>query len=95
MLAALATLPSQILCCVPWASLPLGRCALVYMDDGLVHSVHSPTLEQHLLDVDEVLEIRIIFFFSAFFTFSRQKAHFPQTPLSFSVDPKKVQSLQV
>ncbi len=32
----------------------LGRCALVYMDDCLVH---SPTLEQHLLDVAEVLEI--------------------------------------
>ena len=32
---------------VPGASGPLGRCALVYMDDCLVH---SPTLEQHLLD---------------------------------------------
>ena len=31
---------------------PLGRCALVYLDDCLVH---SPTLEQHLLDVAEVL----------------------------------------
>ena len=39
---------------VPGASGPLGRCALVYMDDCLVH---SPTLEQHLLDVTEVLEI--------------------------------------
>ena len=39
---------------VPGASDPLGRCALVYMDDRLVH---SPTLEQHLLDVAEVLEI--------------------------------------
>ena len=37
---------------VPGASGPLGRCALVYMDDCLVH---SPTLEQHLLDVEEVL----------------------------------------
>ena len=36
------------------ASGPLGRCALVYMDDCLVH---SPTPEQHLLDVAEVLEI--------------------------------------
>ena len=36
------------------ASGPLGRCALVYMDDCLVH---SPTLERHLLDVAEVLEI--------------------------------------
>ncbi len=40
--------------CMPGASGPLGRCALVYMDDCLVH---SPTLEQHLLDVAEVLEI--------------------------------------
>ena len=39
---------------VPGASGPLGRCALVYMDDCLVH---SPTLEQHLLDVEEVLKI--------------------------------------
>ena len=39
---------------VPGASGPLGRCALVYMDDCLVH---SPTLAQHLLDVAEVLEI--------------------------------------
>ena len=30
------------------------RCALVYMNDCLVHSL---TLEQHLLDVEEVLEI--------------------------------------
>ena len=35
---------------------PLGwsRCSLVYTDDCLLH---SPTLEQHLLDVAEVLEI--------------------------------------
>ena len=39
---------------VPGASGPLGRCALVYMDDCLIH---SPTLEQHLLYVAEVLEI--------------------------------------
>ena len=39
---------------VPGASGPLGRCALVYMDDCLIH---SPTLAQHLLDVAEVLEI--------------------------------------
>jgi hypothetical protein len=38
----------------PRASVPLGRCALVYMHDCLVH---SPTLEQHLLDVEEVLEV--------------------------------------
>ncbi len=37
----------------PGASGPLGRCALVYMDDCLAH---SPRLEQHLLDVAEVLE---------------------------------------
>ena len=39
---------------VPGASGPLGRRALVYMDECLVH---SPTLEQHLLDVEKVLEI--------------------------------------
>ena len=36
---------------VPGASGPLGRCALVYIDDCLVH---SSTLEQHVLDVEEV-----------------------------------------
>jgi hypothetical protein len=41
-------------CGVPGAAGTLGRCALVYMDDCLVH---LPTLEQHLLDVAEVLEI--------------------------------------
>ena len=47
--------PPPIHAGVPGASGPLGRCALVYMDDCLVH---SPTLEQHLLDVAEVLENR-------------------------------------
>ena len=37
-----------------WLPGGLGRCALVYMDDCLVH---SPTLEQNLLNVAEVLEI--------------------------------------
>ena len=36
------------------AANPLGRCALVHMDDCLVH---SPMLEQHLLDIAELLEI--------------------------------------
>jgi hypothetical protein len=39
---------------VPVASDLMGRCALVYMDDCLVH---SPTLEPHLLDVEKALEI--------------------------------------
>ena len=39
---------------VPGASGALGRCILVYMDDCLVH---SPKMEQHLLDVAEALEI--------------------------------------
>jgi hypothetical protein len=39
---------------MPGASGPLGRCALVYMDVCLVHSA---TLEQHLFDVADVLEI--------------------------------------
>ena len=55
-LATSATRPPADLspthCGVPWASGPLDRCTLVYMDDCLVH---SPTLEQHLLDVEEVL----------------------------------------
>ena len=38
----------------PGASGPLGRRALVHTDDC---PVHSPTLEQHLLDVAEALEI--------------------------------------
>jgi hypothetical protein len=45
--------PPPIHAGVPGASGPLGRFALVYMDDCLVH---SPTLEQHLLDVAEVPE---------------------------------------
>lgn len=43
-------------CCVPGASGPLGRCALVNIDD-CSSLVPSPMLEQHLLDVEEVLEI--------------------------------------
>ncbi len=39
-------------CGVPGALGPLDRCALVCMDDCLIH---SPMLEQHLLDVAEVL----------------------------------------
>jgi hypothetical protein len=44
---------------VPEASGPLGRCALVYMDDCLVHSPTLAHWAQHLLDVGEfkVLEI--------------------------------------
>ncbi len=42
--------PSPAVCgCMPGASAPLGRCALAYMDDCLVH---SPTLQQYLLDPD-------------------------------------------
>ncbi len=57
---------------VPGASGPLGRCALVYMDDCLVH---SPTLEQHLLDVAEVLEI-----------FRRRKLYVKTPPPSGAAD---------
>ena len=81
---------------VPGASGPLGRCALVYMDDCLVH---SPTLEQHLLDVEEVLEIfrrRQLFAKSSKCEFGRQELGFLGHRLSkegVSVDPRKVQSI--
>jgi hypothetical protein len=80
---------------VPGASGPLGWCALVYMDDCLVH---SPTLEQHLLEV-EVLEIfrrRQLFAKSSKCEFGRQELGFLGHRLSkedVSVDPRKVQSI--
>ena len=81
---------------VPGASGPLGRCALVYMDDCLVH---SPTLEQHLLDVEEVLEIfrrRQLYAKSSKCEFGRQELGFLGHRLSkagVAVDPRKVQSI--
>ena len=81
---------------VPGASGPLGRCALVYMDDCLVH---SPTLEQHLLDVAEVLEIfrrRQLYAKSSKCEFGRRELGFLGHRLSaagVSVDPRKVQSI--
>jgi hypothetical protein len=81
---------------VPGASGPLGRCALVYMDDCLVH---SPTLEQHLLDVAEVLEIfprRQLFAKSSKCEFGWLGLGFLGHRLSqagVSVDPRKVQSI--
>jgi hypothetical protein len=71
------------------------------MDDCLVTLVHSPTLEQHLLDVAEVLEIfrrRQLFFFakSSKCEFGRQELGFLSHRLSkkgVSVDPRKVQSI--
>jgi len=81
---------------VPGASGPLGRCALAYMDDCLVH---SPTLEQHLLDVAEVLEIfrrRKLFAKSSKCEFGRRELGFLGHRLSeagVSVDPRKVQSI--
>ena len=87
---------SQVSGGVPGASGPLGRCALVYMDDCLVH---SPTLEQHLLDVAEVLEIfrrRKLFAKSSNCEFGRQELGFLGHRLSragVSVDPRKVQSI--
>ena len=78
------------------ASGPLGWCALVYMDDCLVH---SPTLEQHLLDVAEVLEIfrrRQLYAKSSKCEFGRQELGFLGHRLSkagVSVDPRKVQSI--
>ena len=81
---------------VPGASGPLGRCALCFMDDCLVH---SPTLEQHLLDVAEVLEIfrrRQLYAKSSKCEFGRQELGFLGHRLSkagVSVDPRKVQSI--
>ncbi len=81
---------------MPGASGPLGRCALVYMDACLLH---SPTLEQHLLDVAEVLEIfrrRNLFAKSSKCEFRRPELGFLGHRLSaagVSVDPHKVQSI--
>ena len=81
---------------MPGASGPLGRCAVVYMDDCLIH---SPTLEQHLRDVAEVLEIfrrRQLFAKSSKCEFGRQELGFLGHRLSkegVSVDPRKVQSI--
>ena len=79
---------------VPGASDPLGRCALVNMDDCLVH---SPTLGQ--LDVAERLETfrrrpRQLFAKSSKCEFGRQELGFLGHRLSkegVSVDPRKVQ----
>ncbi len=81
---------------VPGASGPLDRCALVYMDDCLVH---SPKLEQHLLDVAEVLEIFrhwLLFAKSSKCEFGRLELGFLGHRLSHagvSVDQRKVQSI--
>jgi hypothetical protein len=94
--AAAASVSTPLHGGVPGASGPLGRCALVYMDDCLVH---SPTLEQHLLDVAEVLEIfrrRQLFAKSSKCEFWRQELGFLGHSLSkegVSVDPRKVQSI--
>ena len=80
----------------PGASGPLGRCALVYMDDCLVD---SPTLQQHLHDVAEVLEIfrrRKLYAKSSKCEFGLQELGFLGHRLSgagVSVDPRKVQSI--
>ena len=83
---------------VPGASGQLGRCALAYMDDCLVHS-ESPTLEQHLLDVAEVLEIfrhRQLLAKSSKCELGRQEFGFLGHHLSkegVSVVPRKEQSI--
>ena len=82
---------------IPGATGPLGRCAVVYMDDILCF---SPTLEQHLLDVEEVLAtLRRHHLFA-----KRSKCEFGRQELGFlghrlsaagvSVDPRKVQSIR-
>jgi hypothetical protein len=82
--------------CMQGASGPLAWCALVYMDDCLVH---SPTLEQHLLDMAEVLEIfrrRKLFAKCSKCEFGRQELGVLGHRLSragVSVDQCKVQSI--
>ena len=62
--------------------------------------MHSPTLEQHLLDVEEVLEIfrrRKLYAKSSKCEFGRQELGFLGHRLSAggaSVDPRKVQSIR-
>ena len=81
---------------VPGASGPLGRSALGYMDDCLCHST---TLEQHLHDVREVLEIfrrRKLYCKLSKCEFGRKELGFLGHRLSaagVSVDPRKVQSI--
>jgi hypothetical protein len=76
--------------CMLGASGPLGRCTLVYMDYCLVH---SPMIEQHLLDVVDVLEIfrqSKLFAKSSKCDFGRQELGFLGHRLSragVSVDP--------
>jgi hypothetical protein len=89
--------PSPAVCgCIPGESGQLGRCTLVYMEDCLVHSL---TLEQHLLDVKEVLEIfrrDKLFAVSSKCEFRRQELGFLDHYLSragVSVDLDKVPSI--
>jgi hypothetical protein len=95
-LAAAALVATPINGGVSGASGPLGRCALVYMDDCLVHSL---MLEQHLLEVAEVLEIfcrRQLFAKSSKCEFGRQERCFLGHRLSkegVSVDQRKVLSI--
>jgi hypothetical protein len=76
------------------ASGQLGQSALVYFDYCLVH---SPTLEQHLLDVAEVLEILCqskLFVKSSKCEFGRQELGFLCHLISLAgvlVDQHKVQ----
>ena len=73
----------------------MNRCVLVYMNDCLVH---SPTLEQHLLDVAEVLEIfrrRQLYAKISKCEFGRQELGFfgHRQKAGVSVDRRKVQSI--
>ena len=82
---------------IPGAAGPLGRCAVVYMDDILVHSASR---EQHLKDVEEVLATlrrHKLFAKSSKCEFGRQELGFLGHRLSaagVSVDPRKVQSIR-
>ena len=72
----------------------MGRCVLVYMDDC---SVHSPTIEQHLLDVEEILDAfrrGKLYTKSSKCEFRRQELGFLGHRLSAAGYLRKVQSIR-
>ena len=82
---------------VPGATGPLYRCVVVYMDDLLIY---SPTLEQHVKDVDEVLAIlgeRKLFAKAPTCELGRQELGFLGQRVSaegIKVDQRKVQAIR-
>ena len=84
---------------VPGATGPLYQCVVVYMDDLLIY---SPTLEQHVKDVNKVLAIlgeqKLFFFWKApKCEFGRQELGFLGHRVSakgIKVDSRKVQAIR-